>query len=110
WVAKMGKSSTSGPAFKPFRDNYRDATGPATEGKGLLGVCVASDTAGLRLPVEWATFDGLNVPLALKHPVRRYLLDTTTRRPTLRSMLTKGKPVPLRVLIVGAHLGDLPGV
>ena len=110
WVAKIGKSSTSGSAFAPFQDKYRQATGPATEGEGLLSVCVASDVTGLRLPVDWATFDGLNVPLALKHPVRRYLLDTPTRRPTLRSMLTKGKPVPLRVLIVGAHWGDLSGV
>jgi hypothetical protein len=110
WVAKIGKTVAAGPPFLKFQENYLQAVSLEAEGLGLLGVCVASDASGLGVPIEWATFDGVKSPLALKHPVRRYLLGAQTPRPSLRWLLKEGKATPLRVLIVGSHAGDLPEV
>lgn len=110
WVARIGESIASGPPFAAFQEEYRQAVGPAAEGEGLLGLCVASGAEGLRVPIEWATFDGLRAPLALRHPVRRYIWQVQTPRPPLRHLLTQGRPAPVRVLIVGTHAGDLPAV
>jgi CHAT domain/TIR domain len=110
WVALQGNQVVAGRVFEGFREKYLREVGPAAQGRGELGLCVASREAGLRLPIEWATFDVLPTPLALSHPVRRYLLGVSHIRTTVREMLQSGPSSPLRVLIFGPNKGDLPWV
>jgi hypothetical protein len=76
--------------------------------KEQLGFCFATDTPGLRVPFEWAVFEGHSSPLCLQYPVRRFLLRCPEPRRALRAAVDVG--TPLRVLLVASNTGSIDEV
>jgi len=93
-----------------FRDVLEHLRGLDSQGfsKEQVGLCFATDTPGLRVPFEWAVFEGQSSPLCLQHPVRRFLLRCPEPRHALRAAVDVG--TPLRVLLVASNTGKIDEV
>jgi hypothetical protein len=71
-------------------------------------LCVVGGTQDLMVPVEWATFDGMEEPLARARVVVRRVVGIVPERARLDSAFHANLSGPPRVLLFGAPSPDLP--